>query len=245
MGRLSAPLNFTLGGITVVDPMKNAAMLWTGGKDSSMALYEADQNGYCVSCLVTFAPPEPDFLAHPLAFIKMQAQALALPHHVFPISAPFEKSYETSLCRLRDEMGINCVVTGDIAEVDGNPNWIRERSRPVGMSVHTPLWGRDRNALLRELLDRGFKARFSCVRTRRLNESWIGRELDCSAIAELRIIRERTGLDLCGEEGEYHTMVIDGPQFTRGIDIRSYSKRVADSLAYMEIHELELIDHAA
>jgi uncharacterized protein (TIGR00290 family) len=229
----------------MVDPMQNAAMLWTGGKDSSMALYEADQNGYCVRCLVTFAPPEPDFLAHPLAFIKMQAQALVLPHYVLPISAPFERSYETSLCMLRDEMGINCVVTGDIAEVDGNPNWIRERSRIGGMSVHTPLWGRDRNALLRQFLDRGFKARFSCVNTRWLNESWIGRELNDSAITELRIVRERTGLDLCGEEGEYHTMVIDGPQFTRGIDIRSYSKHVADSLAYMEIHELELIDHAA
>ncbi|HAZ07056.1 MAG TPA: hypothetical protein DCZ01_00725 [Elusimicrobia bacterium] len=229
----------------MVDPMQNAAVLWTGGKDSSMALYEADQNGYCVRCLVTFAPPEPDFLAHPLAFIKMQAQALVLPHHVLSISAPFEKSYETSLCRLRDEMGINCVVTGDIAEVNGNPNWIRERSRPVGMIVHTPLWGRDRNALLRQLLDRGFKARFSCVKTRWLDENWIGRELNDSTIADLHIVRERTGLDLCGEEGEYHTLVIDGPQFTRGIDIRSYSKRAVDSLAYMEIHELEFIDHAA
>jgi diphthine-ammonia ligase len=225
--------------------MQNAAMLWTGGKDSSMALFEANENGYCVRSLVTFAPPKPDFLAHPLGFIKMQAQALALPHYTLPISAPFQKSYETSLCRLRDEMGINCIVTGDIAEVGGNPNWIRERSRPVGMSVHTPLWGRDRKALLRQLLDRGFKARFSCVKTRWLHESWIGRELNDSAIAELRVIREWSGLDLCGEEGEYHTLVIDGPQFTRGINIRSYTKRAADSLAYMEIHKLELIDHAA
>ncbi len=229
----------------MIDPVQNAAVLWTGGKDSSMALYEAGQNGYRVRCLVTFAPPEADFLAHPLGFIKMQAQALALPHYVLPISAPFENSYETSLCRLRDEMGIGCVVTGDIAEVDGNPNWIRERSRAVGMSVHTPLWGRDRNVLLRQFLDRGFKARFSCVKTRWLDENWVGRELNDSAIAELRIIRERTGLDLCGEEGEYHTLVLDGPQFTRGIDIRSYSRRVAGSLAYMEIHALELSDHAA
>ena len=225
--------------------MHNAAMLWTGGKDSSMALYEAGQDGYCVRCLVTFAPPEPGFLAHPLRFIKMQAQALALPHYVVPITAPFEKSYETGLSRLRDEMGIDCVVTGDIAEVDGNPNWIRERSRPVGMNVHTPLWGRDRNTLLRQLLDRGIKARFSCVKTRWLDEDWIGRELNDSAIADLRIIRERTSLDLCGEEGEYHTLVIDGPQFTRRIDIRSFSRRVAGPLAYMEIHESELFDQAA
>ena len=229
----------------MADPVQNAAMLWTGGKDSAMALYEADQNGYCIRCLVTFAPPEPDFLAHPLSFIKMQAQALALPHHVLPISAPFEQSYETGLRRLRDEMGIDCVITGDITAVDGNPNWIRERSRPVRMSVHTPLWGRDQDALLQQLLDRGFKARFSCVKTRWLDESWIGRELNDSALAELRSIRERNGLDLCGEEGEYHTLVTDGPRFTRGIDIRCYSKRVAGPLAYMAIHELELLDHAA
>ncbi len=228
----------------MADPVQNAAMLWTGGKDSAMALYEADQNGYCVRCLVTFAPPEPDFLAHPLSFIKMQAQVLALPHHVLPISAPFEQSYETSLRRLRDEMGIDCVITGDIAAADGNPNWIRERSRAVGISVHTPLWGRDQNTLLQQLLDRGFKARFSCVKTRWLDESWIGRELDDSALAELRSIRKQNGLDLCGEEGEYHTLVTDGPRFTRGIDIRSYSTRVAGSLAYMAIHELELFDHA-
>lgn len=220
-------------------------MLWTGGKDSSMALYEATQNGYHVRCLITFAPPEPDFLAHPLSFLKTQAQALGLAHYVLPITAPFESSYETSLQRLRDEMGISCVVTGDIAEVNGNPNWICERSRVVGMDVHMPLWGRDRNVLLEQLLDRGFKARFSCVSTRWLNVSWIGRELTDSAIAELRVIRERIGLDLCGEEGEYHTLVVDGPQFTRSIEIRSYSTRATDSLAYMEIYESELLQHLA
>jgi uncharacterized protein (TIGR00290 family) len=222
--------------------MQNAAMLWTGGKDSAMALYEACQNGYRVHCLVTFTPPDRDFLAHPLRVMKMQAQALGLPHYVMPTSPPFEKSYETSLSKLRDEMGIECVITGDIAEVGGNPNWICERSRQVGISVHTPLWGRDRDILLRQLVDGGFKTHFSCVKTRWLNESWIGRALDDSAIADLRIIREQTGLDLCGEEGEYHTLVVDGPQFAHAINIRSYSRRAADSLWYMEIHECEPIN---
>ena len=210
-----------------------------------MALYEAGQTGCHVHCLVTFAPPESDFLSHPLGFIRLQAQALALPHQVLLVKPPFEQSYEAGLRRLRDEMDVDCVVTGDIAEVAGKPNWIRERSHPVGLSVHTPLWGRDRNALLRQLLDRRLKVCFSCVKSSWLDESWIGRELNESAIAELQVVRERTGLDLCGEEGEYHTLVIDGPQFRRGIDIRSYSTRAVDSLAYMEIHDLELVDHNA
>lgn len=216
-------------------------MLWTGGKDSALALYEARQNNYRVDFLVTFAPPDSGFLAHPLGVMKLQAEALGLPHQILPITAPFEQSYETSLGKLRDEMGIECVITGDIAEVGGNPNWIRERSRRIGMTVHTPLWGRDRESLLRDLVGAGFSVRFSCVKTRWLDESWIGQTLDDGTIAKLRTIRERTGLDLCGEEGEYHTLVVDGPQFAQAIDIRSYSPRAADSFWYMEIHELALI----
>jgi uncharacterized protein (TIGR00290 family) len=217
--------------------MKRAAMLWTGGKDSSLALFEASRDGYDVQCLVTFAPPEPDFLAHPLAFMKLQAQALGLPHHVFQVHEPFEDGYETHLQRMRNEMGIEAVITGDIAEVNGSPNWIRERSRPVGMEVHTPLWGRDRQTLLEQLLGQRFKVRFSCVKKRWLTESWVGRTLDEAGIGELKAIRERTGLDLCGEEGEYHTLVTDGPQFSRTIEVQSYSVRGTELLAFMEIHQ--------
>lgn len=220
-------------------------MLWTGGKDSAMALHEAARDGCRITCLVTFAPPEPDFRAHPLAVMKMQAEAMALPHHVLAITPPFDESYETALCRLRDELDIDTVITGDIAEVNGHPNWIRERSRPAGIAVRTPLWGRDRDLLLRQLLERGFKARISCIDTRWLEEHWVGRELDDRAIAGLRVIRKRTGLDLCGEQGEYHTLVTDGPMFSRGIDIRSYSKRKEGPSAYMEIREAGLTDVAA
>ena len=222
--------------------MHKTAMLWTGGKDSALAFHEAVQSGCHVCCLVTFAPPDAGFLAHPLPLIKLQAQALALPHYVLPIREPFKEAYEEQLRWLRDKTGIAGVITGDIAEVDGCPNWIRERSRPIGLKVHTPLWGRDRDRLLQQLLAAKFKVLFSCVKTRWLPESWVGRELNESAVAELRAVRESTGLDLCGENGEYHTLVTDGPQFTRSINIKSYSRRTIDSLAYLEIHESEFED---
>lgn len=220
-------------------------MLWTDGKDSLLALYEAAQNGYSICCLVTFAPPDADFLAHPLPFIALQAEALALPHHVLLIREPFEEAYEKQLRWVRDKMNVASIVTGDIAEVNGNPNWIRERSRPIGLNVYMPLWGRDRGSLLQQLLDMELKVRFSCVKTRWLAEDWVGRELNDSAVAELHMIHQRTGLDLCGEEGEYHTLVTDAPQFTRAIKIHSYSKRRTNSLAYMEIHESGLSGDAA
>jgi len=216
-------------------------MLWTGGKDSSLALHEAWGEGYDVCCLVTFAPAEPDFLAHPLKFMMMQAQALGLAHYVFPVREPYDKGYEAALRRLRDEMGIGTVITGDIAEVDCRPNWIRERSRPLGLNVHTPLWGRDRATVLDQLLGHGFKVVFSCIKTQWLAEDWVGRELNRTAIDDLRMVRERNGIDLCGEEGEYHTLVADGPRFRHAIRIKKFSSRTSETMAYMDIGALELI----
>lgn len=216
-------------------------MLWTGGKDSGLALHESARDGCRVRSLATFAPPEPNFLAHPLEFSSMQARALDLPHRVVSVSPPFEQSYEAGLRTLRDEMGIDCVITGDIAEVDGYPNWIRARGRAVGMEVETPLWGRDRETLLRAFLERGFEACISCVDTRWLDGSWVGRELDERAVGELKSVGKRTGMDLTGENGEYHTMLVDGPQFRQRIEIRSYSILTTGSLAFMKTQDLGLV----
>lgn len=213
-------------------------MLWTGGKDSAMALHETVRDGLRVRCLATFAPLQPDFKAHPLAVMALQAAALGLPHRVLPVAAPFEQGYEAALCRLRDELGIDGVVSGDIDAVDGQPNWIAERCRPLGLAVHAPLWGRDRRVLLRQLRERGFRAILSCIDTRRLDGNLLGRELDEALTAELIDAEAGCGVDPCGEQGEYHSLVLDGPGFAHGIDIRASVKRMAGALAYLEIREL-------
>ncbi len=213
----------------------NAAVLWTGGKDSALALHEAPEHGFHVRCLLTFAPPNPDFLAHPIPVMKLQAEALGLPHHVWPVQDPVAESYEAGLRWLRTELDIHTVITGDIAEVAGAPNWIRERSRPVGINVHTPLWGRDRLTLLRQLQTARFKVIFSCVKTRWLPADWTGRELDATAIQELQTLRAQNGLDLCGEEGEYHTLVTHGPGFQARLNLGPTQIRHRESLAHLEI----------
>ncbi|OPZ09734.1 MAG: ATP-binding region [candidate division BRC1 bacterium ADurb.BinA292] len=220
--------------------MHHAAMLWTGGKDCALALDEAIRTGIDIRCLATFAPPRPDFLAHPLALMQLQARAMDLPHHIVAVTAPFDQGYETGLARLRDEFGIDGVVTGDISEVDGCPNWIRERCRPVGLDVLTPLWGRDRADLLRLLLERGFKVRISCVKTRCLAPNWIGREIDESTITDFTALHDANGFDLCGENGEYHTIVTGGPRFRQPIAIHRFTTRTGDGLAWIEIAEMAL-----
>jgi uncharacterized protein (TIGR00290 family) len=217
--------------------MHDAAVLWTGGKDSALALDEAARSGWRIRCLATFAPPEPEFLSHPIAVMQRQAKALGLSHHILTVDAPFEQGYEAKLRRLRDAMHVECVVTGDIAEVSGCPSWVRERAFAVGMDVHTPLWGRDRTALLQQLLDRGFDAVISCVDTRRLDAAWVGRKLDAVAIAELGVLHQRTGIDACGENGEYHTLTLDGPGFAQRIDIGAFSIRTFGDLAHLQFHD--------
>ncbi|SDT89738.1 MJ0570-related uncharacterized domain-containing protein [Verrucomicrobium sp. GAS474] len=212
----------------------SAAVLWTGGKDSVLALHEAraarqagQADADAVSLLVTFAPPEGEFLAHPLPVLAAQAASLGLPHRVVPIEGTdYAARYEEALHALRGE-GIATVITGDIAEVGGQPNWIearcralREAGRPAPV-LRRPLWGRDREALLRALLAARFEVRFSHVKAPWFTPEWHGRPLDAAAVEALKAIRAdprlAPPLDLCGEEGEYHTLVVDGPGFARPV----------------------------
>ncbi len=220
---------------------RNAVVLWTGGKDSCLALHEALAGGCQISGLVTFAPPEPQFLAHPVAVMQQQARALGLPHRLLPVEPPHRESYERHIRALREREGVDLLITGDIAEVGGSPNWIRRCAEPAGMPVWTPLWGRDRKTLLDDLLAHRFRVLFSCVKTRWLAADWLGRELDTQAVRDLQTERERSGLDLCGEEGEYHTLVTDAPQFRQWLQFTGCTTRHAEQLAHWHIGGVELV----
>ncbi|MBI5560315.1 MAG: diphthine--ammonia ligase [Deltaproteobacteria bacterium] len=217
-----------------------AAISWTGGKDSSLALYEAKLLGYEIVSLATFAPSKPEFLAHPIGFMKYQAEALSLPHHVLETDEPFKESYEKAIQFLRKEHEITTLITGDIAEVDCQTNWIRECSKYSGVEVLTPLWGFNRQELINKLLSYKFKVIFSCVKKPWFTDDWLGIELNRNSLEKLRMLNTETGLDICGEQGEYHTLVLDGPPFKKSIHVGAYSKHVNASLMYINIQQVAL-----
>ncbi len=221
--------------------MPNVAVLWTGGKDSSLAFYEAEMLGHKINCLVTFALSEERFLAHPLDFIRLQSQALGFPHYEIDVREPLDGSYENAISSLKKQHGIDTLVTGDIGEVAGHdPNWIVERAARCDVKVFRPLWQKDRIELLNRLLALRFKVVFSCVKRPWFTNEWLGLELSPDLVECLRQMSERTGLDICGEQGEYHTLVVDGPQFRKRIHIESYSKRVEGSVMYIALENLKL-----
>jgi uncharacterized protein (TIGR00290 family) len=223
--------------------VSGVAVSWSGGKDSSLALYETERSGYRIDCLVTFAPSRERFLAHPLAFIRLQAQAMGLPHLVITVEEPYEQGYENAISSLKQERGIGALVTGDIGEIVGHPaNWMVDRSARCGINLLRPLWHRDRLELLNRLLSLGFKIIFSCVKRTWFTEEWLGLELSRDSIERLCELSERTGVDMCGEQGEYHALVLDGPRFKKSIKMTSFSKRVDDSMMYISSEDIQLAD---
>lgn len=211
-----------------------STVLWTGGKDSAMAFYKARLAGHEVANLLTFVPREADFLAHPIPFMKYQAKAIGVPHHEAALDTPLEESYEKAIRSFREKYKIDALITGDIAEVGGQPNWIRQRCEHSGIEVLTPLWGADRYQALSEFLSYGFRAIISCIKIECLTEEWLGRELDEESLDCLASLSGKTGIDICGENGEYHTLVFDGPIFKKRVIIGNYSKHANDSVMYIK-----------
>ncbi|WP_279452694.1 adenine nucleotide alpha hydrolase [Aeromonas hydrophila] len=213
--------------------MSCVIVLWSGGKDAMQALCHTREAGHQVVALATFAPPEPRFLAHPLSQVRRQAAALGLPHLLITIEAPFDLGYERALAALKEEWQLDGVVTGDIDSVRGAPNWIRERCRQLDLAVHTPLWQQSREALLADLLTRGIVAHLSCVDTQVLSPEWVGRTLDAATLAELQQLAASLSFDACGEQGEYHTMVTDGPGFAAPLVLGRWQLARQERLAYL------------
>jgi diphthine-ammonia ligase len=219
---------------------KHAAVLWTGGKDSALAYYEAGLAGCTIARLVTFVPENPSFRAHPLEVMRYQAQALDLPHEVIQISKPYNASYTAAISALHEQQGIDALITGDIAEVDHQPNWIRECSQGTGVEVITPLWDYDRKDLLDRLISTNFKVIFSCVKLPWLGADWLGREINSETLEELSRLSASNGLDICGENGEFHTLTLDAPLFKKRIKI-DFQPASDGEVAYIKVQQVALL----
>ena len=208
-----------------------AAILWTGGKDSCLA-WLAVRERLDVRCLATFVPDPPrPFRAHPLETMRAQAAALGLPHRELPVGEPYEASYEAGIDALAAD-GTRVLVTGDIDRVDGHPNWIVERARDH-VAVERPLWELDREAVLRRLLAERLRVVITLARTDSPAAAFVGREFDAALVDELLALHGRDGFDACGENGEYHTCVLDAPGFARPLELTD--TRVVDDGAFRRL----------
>lgn len=211
---------------------ERCAISWTGGKDCNLALLAAWRDpSLCVSALIVFRPEEAKFRAHPLELMEAQAAALGLPllHVVIPRDAPsYKEAYVAGMRKIKQEHGIKVIATGDMDLVGDMPrNWIEECGEECGVRAFLPLWHADRASCLRQLIAEGFTVVFSCVKSPWFDSSWIGRAIDRRTLVALEAKAaepERGGvepLDLGGENGEYHTMCLDGPLYAYPVQLKT------------------------
>lgn len=216
------------------------AVSWSGGKDSYLAYQKALAQGHEICCIITFLWENPS-LAHPLYIIELQAKALKTRHFKAETREPYSEHYKQALSSLAKDESIEGIVTGDIAPLDAfHGNWMDDVCKGLNLKVIKPLWGVDRYQILKELISQGCKAVFSCVKEPWFDENWLGRELNWESLEELKKLRDRYGMDLCGENGEYHTLMTDAPLFRETIEISKYNVEKRNGTFYMKIEEASL-----
>jgi len=210
---------------------------WSGGKDSAMALHALRQASDCrVTALLTTITEEYDRVSmHGVrrALLERQAESLGLPLH--PVLIPPQCINQTYEERMKEALaqhfarGVRRVAFGDIFLEDLRV--YREKNlAQVGMQAMFPIWKRDTRELAKEFLRLGFRAISVCVDPRVLNPSFAGRELDASFFADLP-----AGADPCGENGEFHTYVFDGPIFKTPIAFRVGEKIMRDGFCFCDL----------
>lgn len=201
-----------------------AVVLWTGGKDSALAL-QVSLNLYDIRRLVCFVPSDNrEFYAHPTPLMELQARKIGIPIEFMPIAEPYRASYRQQIQVLRDS-GIEVLITGDISTVDGMPNWIDGVATNL-VGVYKPLWKLDRHTILDTLTSEKFEVICSLAYKKFFQPTIVGRYLDAELISEL----QQLPVDACGEQGEYHTWVLDAPFFKEPLQLKD--TRIVDASEY-------------
>ncbi|MFC1915886.1 diphthine--ammonia ligase [Chloroflexota bacterium] len=199
--------------------MEKVILSWSGGKDSAISLYEIQKGGkYEVVSLLTTINTDYDRVSmHGVrrTLVEQQATMLDLPlEKVFVSKTCSNEEYDSKMSEVLTRFkgdGITQVVFGDIFL-----EWVKEYREnnlvKLGMGGNFPIWGRDTDKLTRSFITLGFKAVITCVDTKVLDKSFLGRTLDKSFLAELP-----PDVDPGGENGEFHSFVFAGPIFEKKI----------------------------
>lgn len=197
----------------VIHMGSKALFSWSGGKDSALALYEVlGSRSFDIASLLTTVTGEYDRVSMhgvrpPLLEMQADSLGLALEKVIIPRNASneaYENSLEKALLQYK-ESGVDTVIYGDIF-LEEIRKYREEQLGRLGLGCVFPIWGRDTLSLARSFIEAGFKAVVVCVDSTLLDGGFAGREFDRDFITELP-----PAIDPCGENGEFHTFVYDGP----------------------------------
>jgi uncharacterized protein (TIGR00290 family) len=217
--------------------MKRILLSWSSGKDSAWTLHVLrQQSEYEIAGLLTTFNEAADRVAmHGVrrSLVEQQAAAAGLPLWSIPLPWPCSnEQYEglmTKACAKAVAEGIEAIAFGDLFLEDVRAYRVKQMAG-TGLEPLFPVWGEPTNGLAREMVDSGLKAILTCVDTRKLNADFAGRRFDANLLAGLP-----TGIDPCGENGEFHSFVYGGPMFNSEIDVIAGETVVRDQFAFADL----------
>lgn len=208
-------------------------MSFSGGKDSTLALYRMINKGYePIALLTTVKKDAYKSWTHGITKNLLEQVSKSLEIPLLKVECDvceYEKEFEKTLLKGK-EMGAEICVFGDI-DICEHKKWDVSRCENVGLKAEFPLWQEDRESLVYEFIDSGFTTIIKTVNLKFLNEELLGKKLTKSIVEDIK----STGADACGENGEYHTFVIDGPLFKDCITFENKGIIIQNGYGHLDI----------
>ena len=215
---------------------------WSGGKDSCLAAYQAKASGLEISYLLNMVTEDGErSWTHGLSaeLLQKQAEAVGIPLVQKQTTlADYEARFKNVLLELKRQ-GVSGGVFGDI-DIEEHREWVTRVCHAVEITPYLPLWGQRQELILRGFIKMGFEAVVVTARADLFGEEWLGRRVDRSFVQDLAKLKETNNITLCGEAGEYHTFVVDGPLFRQKIGLVETSKVCRDGYWFLEITKSSL-----
>lgn len=227
--------------------MQKLAALFSGGKDSTHAVYLARQRGFGVASLVTARPKKSDshmFHTPNLDLTRLAAQSMGIPLMEVAVSGEPETEVDELEAALQPDVKsgrFDGLLVGAIAS-DYQWTRVNEMGHRLGIPVCSPLWRVDPALVLKDELASGLKFMIVAAQTEGLTPEWLGHTLDDDLLGRLLMAADEFEFNAAGEGGEYETLVTDGPLFSKRIRIESYRVLVGETSSYFVVDEAILAE---
>jgi len=210
---------------------KRAILSWSGGKDSILALHELKKHDEIeiVSLLTTVTDVYERISMHGVRRELLALQAAGLGYALEEVRIPQDCSNEMYEQRIQHALekyqkkGVSCAAFGDLF-LEEIREYREKHLERIGLEAIFPLWGKNTAELSQQFIKQGFRAIVICVDTKALDQSFAGREYDRTFLADLPAM-----VDPCGENGEFHTFVYDGPMFRHRIHVERGERTMRDN----------------
>ena len=217
--------------------------LFSGGKDSIYAILKAREQGHKVEKLATICSDNPDsYMYHTpnIGLTFMQSRCLRMQLVSKGSSGEKEKEVE-DLKILLSNLDVEGVTCGAIASKYQKER-VEKVCKELGLKLVAPLWGKEPEELLRSMLEEGFEIMITAVAAEGFDESWLGRIIDEKCLQNLIELNKKHGINVCGEGGEFETLVLDCPLFSKKLEITKAEKVWKDNSGIYRIDDAKFVD---